>query len=77
MCERPQLGVVGFHPPSLLPASPASLDGRASSFRLRCAPCSIMAYGYRMRNNCWNDGIEGLFRLVIYPAKWVEPLNNS
>ena len=59
MCERPQFGVGGMHPLSLLPASPASLDGRVSCFHLRCATCSIMAYGYRNCNNCWNDGIWG------------------
>ena len=74
MCERSKLGVGGIHLPSLLPASPASIDGRASCFHLPCATCSIMAYGYRNHNNYWNGGKEGLFRLVIYPAIWVVPI---
>jgi hypothetical protein len=73
MCERPQPGIGGIHPPSLLPASPASIDGRVSCLHLRCATRSINAYGYRSSSNCWNDGIEGLFRLFIYPVIWVVP----
>jgi hypothetical protein len=30
-----------------------------------------MADGYRIRNICWNDGIEGLFRKIIYPVIWM------